>query len=76
MCRKVKSDHVTATTKILEITAYHEDDTRARVLGAGADSFPAKPFQLTGLRFEVERLLSTKRLLESSPATDAGGAKR
>lgn len=57
VCRRVKADPVTQSTKILAITAYPEDNARERILEAGADGFLQKPFQLPDLRAEVARLV-------------------
>lgn len=58
VCRKVKDDSETRTTKILAITGYAEGNARARILDAGADAFIEKPFQLAVLHAEAERLLA------------------
>lgn len=57
VCRKVKADPATHSTRILAITAYAEGDARRRILDAGADGFLQKPFPLEALGTEVTRLL-------------------
>jgi excisionase family DNA binding protein len=61
VCRKVKADPVAHATKILAMTAYPEENARARILEAGADSFLEKPFQLAELKGEVARLVGSLR---------------
>lgn len=61
VCRKVKADPTTHSTKILAVTAYPEGNVRERILEAGADGFLQKPVQLTELKAEVVRLLEALR---------------
>lgn len=56
VCRRVKTDPVTKTTKVLAITGYAEGNARARILEAGADGYLEKPLQLSVLHAEVARL--------------------
>ncbi len=57
VCRRVKANPVTHSTKILAITAYAEGNARERILEVGADGFLQKPFQLAALQAEVVRLV-------------------
>lgn len=61
VCRKVKADPATNSTKILAITAYPEGNVRERILEAGADGFLQKPLQLADLQAEVARLVGALR---------------
>lgn len=60
VCRRVKANPATHSTKILAITAYAEGNARERILEVGADGFLQKPFQLTALQAEVARLVGHK----------------
>jgi excisionase family DNA binding protein len=57
VCRKVKADPVIRSTKILAITAFSQEDAGEQILGAGADGFLKKPFELNELMAEVGRLV-------------------
>ncbi len=57
VCRKVKSDPVTSSTKILAMTGYSDQQARERILQAGADAFMEKPIRLPQLQAEVSRLV-------------------
>ena len=57
VCRKVKSDPVTRSTKILAMTGYPDQQARERILQAGADAFMEKPIRLPQLQAEVGRLV-------------------
>jgi len=61
VCRKVKEDPIAHFCKILAVTAYPEQNVRARILEAGADGFLTKPFQLPELLAEVTRLVGALR---------------
>lgn len=60
VCRKVKAEPETRSTRILAITAHPEDNARERILQAGADGFLQKPFPLEELHAEVRRLMGAK----------------
>ena len=62
VCRRVKDDPVTSTTKILAVTAYAEGNARERILAAGADGFLEKPLRLEMLQAAVMRLLGLQEL--------------
>lgn len=61
VCRRIKSDPVLRTAKILAITGYPEDFARERAFESGADAFLTKPFTLTELKAEVKRLMARAR---------------
>ncbi|HEY0985568.1 MAG TPA: response regulator [Kofleriaceae bacterium] len=53
---------------ILIVTTRGDDDSRARVLGAGASSFLAKPFAPSEIIDEVRRLLAPEGAIGRAPA--------
>lgn len=53
---------------ILIVTTRGDDDSRARVLGAGASSFLTKPFAPADILDEVRRLLASERPIGHAPA--------
>lgn len=61
VCRRIKSDPVLRTAKILAITGYPEGDARERALESGADAFLTKPFTVEELMAQVKRLLRPGR---------------
>jgi excisionase family DNA binding protein len=68
VCRKVKADPVTNSTRILAVTGYAEGSARDRILEAGADAWLEKPVRLEALHAEAARLLGVATLSpESSP---------
>ena len=60
VCRRIKANPATRTTRILMITAFAEDETEAEARRAGADGFLRKPPQLDELKAQVERLLGER----------------
>ncbi|MFZ1059522.1 MAG: response regulator [Candidatus Rokuibacteriota bacterium] len=61
VCRRIKADPATQGTKILAITAYHEDAAKERALECGAEAFLPKPFTLKELKAQVKRLMARAR---------------
>lgn len=61
VCRRIKSDPVLRTAKILAITGYPEGDAKGRALECGADAFLTKPFTVKDLKAHVSRLLRAGR---------------
>lgn len=57
VCRRIKANPSTRTTRILIITAFAEEGTVAEVRRAGADAFLGKPLRLDDLKARVERLI-------------------
>jgi DNA-binding response OmpR family regulator len=57
ICQNVRMDPALKGTKILMMTARGSAMERRKGLALGADGFIAKPFDLTELREEVQRLL-------------------
>lgn len=57
LCRILKADPATRSTRILAMSALPEHEARERMLAAGADAFLAKPFTLAQLEAELARLL-------------------
>src|SRR5689334_5027826 len=53
---------------ILIVTTRGDDDSRTRVLGAGASSFITKPFAPGDVLNEVRRLLASERPIGHAPA--------
>jgi len=57
VCRHVKADPSTRSTRILAVSGYAQSDTTARAFEAGAEGFMEKPIDLGRLRAEVDRLV-------------------
>lgn len=57
VCRHVKADPVSRTTKIIAMTGYAEGNARERILEAGADAYLEKPLDLEALHAEVARVV-------------------
>jgi excisionase family DNA binding protein len=57
VCRRIKGDPVTRTTRVLAITAYPAESTKEEVLRCGADAFLTKPFMIKEVKAQVQRLL-------------------
>ena len=60
VCRRVKANATTRTTRILVITAFVDEGTAQEAYRAGADGFLRKPLRLDDLTTEVERLLRAR----------------
>ncbi|MBI2166107.1 MAG: response regulator [Chloroflexi bacterium] len=58
VCRALKADTATASTKVVIITALAQEADRRRALEAGADDYFAKPFSPTTLLTKVEEILA------------------
>jgi excisionase family DNA binding protein len=58
VCRKIRSDPVLRTTRILAVTGYGDEYTAAAARAAGADDFLEKPFGVSELQARVARLLA------------------
>ena len=63
VCRRIKSNPVTSSTKLMVVSGHVAPDTGARARGAGADEFFAKPLSMPVL---VDRL---RVLLGDTPGT-------
>jgi len=57
VCRRIKANPATRTTRILMITAFAEEGTAAEARRAGADGFLRKPLRLDDLKAQVDRLI-------------------
>ena len=57
VCRTVRADPALASVKILAITGVDAEQSRGRILEAGADDFLAKPFTVEDLAEKVDQLL-------------------
>jgi len=60
VCRRIKSNPDTRTTKIIVLSAYLDDDKFAEMKAHGADVCFSKPLPLPQLKEEVARLLELK----------------
>ncbi len=60
VCRRVKANSATRTTRILVITAFVDEGTAQEAYRAGADGFLRKPLRLDDLTTEVERLIRAR----------------
>jgi excisionase family DNA binding protein len=61
VCRRVKSNPATRSTRILAITGDASPAMAERALGSGADAFLAKPFDLAELERRLDRLVAKAR---------------
>lgn len=68
LCRMLRADPNFAHTPILIVTALGDTDSKIVALGAGANDYLAKPFQIDELASKVKTLLGKK-------ASNAGKAK-
>ena len=58
VCRRIKANPSTQTTRILMITAFAEEEgTAAEARRAGVDGFLRKPLRLDDLKAQVDRLI-------------------
>lgn len=57
VCRRIKDDPTTRSTKILAFTGYPAEFAEERALQCGADAFLTKPFRIEDLLAHVTRLL-------------------
>lgn len=57
VCRKLKSSRATRKIKIVAITGDHSDETRTRIMEAGADLFFTKPINVSNFRAECFKLM-------------------
>ena len=64
ICRRVKEDVETRSTKIVLLTARVDEGAKVTALERGADDFILKPFSTMELRKRVANLLATARLEE------------
>ena len=61
VCKKIKSNPETKSTKIVVLSAYLDDDAFQRMKEYGADACFSKPLPLEQLKFEVAKLLGLKK---------------
>ena len=64
LCRQVRADPTLDGTYIVVVTAQDRDGRRYRVLGAGADDYLCKPFDLAELRARIRNGMRLHRLQE------------
>lgn len=57
ICRDLREDPRLCDIRVLMMTARGSPNERRRALDMGADGFVSKPFEISGLRAEVRRLL-------------------
>jgi excisionase family DNA binding protein len=56
VCRRVKSDPLTAGTHVIAMTGYYEDEVARRILDLGAEQLLRKPFTPDDLRKALARV--------------------
>jgi signal transduction histidine kinase/ligand-binding sensor domain-containing protein/DNA-binding response OmpR family regulator len=64
LCRKLKKDERTSHIPIILLSALTSKDSMLQGLGAGADDYISKPFDVYILRTKVENLLILRRSLQ------------
>ncbi len=64
ICRRVKEDEETRSTKVVLLTARVDEAAKVTALERGADDFILKPFSTLELRKRVANLMATARLEE------------
>ena len=57
VCRELKKNEKTSDIKIIMLTALVEESDRAIARAAGADGYITKPFRLSVLRDEIDRVM-------------------
>jgi excisionase family DNA binding protein len=75
VCRRVKADPTTRSTRILAVTGHTEENTRARIFEAGADAFLEKPIALPKLQHEVDCLIGISSTGHHGAAPIPGSAR-
>jgi CheY-like chemotaxis protein len=61
VCRRLRSEAVTAQIPIVIISALDDDQSRARATDAGASAYYTKPFSPIALLKEIERLKTARQ---------------
>jgi DNA-binding response OmpR family regulator len=57
LCRMLRADPTFRRTPILIVTALDDTDSRIVAIGAGANDYMVKPFNIQDLAFKVRKLL-------------------
>lgn len=60
LCKTIKSDSRLQGAKVLAFSGLASEETRLKILAAGADEFLAKPFELEVLAETVRKLLGVQ----------------
>jgi len=62
VCRKIKSDPETMSTKVVLLTARMDEESRLEALELGADDFLTKPFSTMEVKVRIANLLRASQL--------------
>jgi DNA-binding response OmpR family regulator len=57
LCRLIRADPVTKHIPIIIVTALNDTDSRSIALGAGANDYLSKPFQINALKARINALI-------------------
>ena len=60
VCRRIKSSRKTQHIAVIAITAFHSEETQARILECGARTYFIKPLDITLLIKEIESALEAQ----------------
>lgn len=60
VCKLIREDPDTNTTKILAVTGYDSTDIREKIIGSGADDYLAKPLEYQPTLDKICKLLEVK----------------
>ncbi len=61
VCRRLRSNALLAEVPVVILTALNDRESRLQGIGAGADDFISKPFDMTELRMRVQTILRLNR---------------
>ena len=60
LCRMIRADPVLKNTPIIIVTALTDNDSRMVAIGAGANDYLTKPFQIDVLKSRINALIDNK----------------
>jgi len=60
LCRMIRADPVLKNTPIIIVTALTDNDSRMVAIGAGANDYLTKPFQINVLKSRINALIDNK----------------
>ena len=69
LCQAIKADEALRTVPVVLLTARADEESKMEGLGAGADDYLYKPFNSSELRARAENLITIRRLMRETYAT-------